>query len=519
MKVPTPRDYQEKGINLIRQAIIDGHRCVMLWLATGGGKSVVFLNLVYSMLKKGNPTLLLVKRKQLVFQTKKHFDKAGIDSSVLIANHKGFDPSKDLQIASIDTITRREIEFLKRFKCVIIDECHDATAKNYRTLLDKLKDEFKIPFFIGLTATPFPIGKKVHDFFQAVVKPIEVHELRDRKFLVPVDLYRPSCQYDFSELKVDSMTGDFKTKMTSDFMKELKIIGDIVEEYKSRGEGKAAICFCVDKNHSMVMSDAFNDAGIKSVHCDESTPQKERDESIAMLQEYARKGIPFVLCNVNIFSTGVDIPEAEVGIMARPTMSEVLYIQQVGRLLRPYRRCGKCKQGYDNSDKCYHCGWDKPEYVKHKAVILDHGDNTSRFGEPFQIRFAVLNQDQKKKRDEDDKIVLVKTCSKCFMTRSAFVPKCENPDCQSEETKERFYNTQRGELRPYDEFEVMKNFHEQMKLNQRIHNFKPAWTQFKMYEKFGDVVMKYKKEFGIENYVPKLVKKQLEEKKSGRIYR
>lgn len=654
-----PRPYQEKAIGLIRKAYSEGHRKIMLFLATGGGKGPIFILLTESLLQKNKRVVLVMRRRQLIFQTQERFKKVGIDSSVIMGNEKGFDPNKKLQICSIDTVSRRDIEFMKSFDACIVDECfpkqtyietdmgnitigtlhkmrnlpkalsynhekkiwehrqilnvfknskkssllninfsisklrctenheiatidgykkaseiqvgdavifsnnylylskvksepenqlrclpvlsvtketidpenmydleveenhnyvvkhtreamsgvlvhncHDAVSEKYQEFLNFIN----VPLYIGLTASPFPIGKKVHDFWSCCVKPIEMEELKNQGYLVPCDLFVPP-EVDLSQIKVQN--GDYAQGELSKKMRELEVVGNVIDTYKEKGEDRPAIAFCVNKDHSVALCQEFNANGIPAIHCDESTPQRERDQAIQNL----RNGKIKILCNVNIFSTGVDIPEAEVGIMARPTMSECLFIQQVGRLMRPYRKCGKCSSQYDNSPTCPVCGFDKPSYIKHRAIILDHGANTNRFGHPYDERFAALTKEDAEKSQKREK-ALIKTCTKCFYVYAASVSIC--PSCGESKTKERFFKTADGTLRPYDEFEVIKNFYQELELTQKIRGFKQNWKHFKLVEKFGDKAMKYEKEFGIPKFVPKLIKQQ---KEKGEIYK
>lgn len=387
----------------------------------------------------------------------------------------------------------------------LVHNCHDTTSDSYKKVFEFLGEKK----YVGFSATPFPVGKKVHSFWDCVVKPIETKTLRDMGFLVDADVFVP-VEIDLSSIKIDSY-GDYEKKELSKKMQELKIVGDVVENYKKYGNNRPAICFCVDKNHSSLMAEKFSSEGIPAIHCDESTPQKERDQSIRNLQTGKIK----VLCNVNIFSTGVDIPEAEVGLMARPTKSEILYIQQLGRLLRPHRRCGKCHTQYDNSEKCPCCGYNIPEYVKTKATIIDFGNNTSRFGLPFDVRYAAINEKEKKENEKRER-PLVKTCTNCFSMYDAKLAKC--PYCEGQETKEKFYKTKDGELRLYNEFESIKSTFHDLSIHQDMYGYKPNWKFFKLYERYKDDCMKYKKELGIPDWVPNIYEKNLKEKNGKKEY-
>lgn len=513
MKIPKLRPYQDKGIGLVRKAYADGKRKILFWLATGGGKSVIFLALIVGMLMNRKRIIFVVKRKQLVFQTQRHLQKSGIDCSVMIADHAGFDPSKPIQICSIDTVIRRDMEFLRGFDFVIVDEAHDATSPSYQKFLKEC-EELGIGCFIGLTATPFEVNGQSHDFWDSCVKPIEVHELCEQGFLVPDDLYIPDSGDNIGE-GIKKVKGDYNEKQLAAKMQKLEYIGDAIELYNKHGRNRVGIFFAVNVEHSKAMALEFQRAGIAAVHCDQGTPQKERDAAIALLKEHARAGKPFILCNVNIFSTGTDIPEAEVGFM-RPTLSECLYIQQIGRLLRPYRLCGKCNSQYDNSPLCPVCGYDRPSYVKEYATILDMGGNTDRFGRAFDVRYPALGDGVWKEKEKKER-PLIKKCKDCKYIYNANLPSC--PKCGSDQTREKFFKTKAGELRPYNEYESMKRGFTKLQTLALEYRWKPNRIYFEFYRSFGDSCMKYQKEFGLPAWLPKLYKESQEKKLEGKLYK
>lgn len=201
---------------------------------------------------------------------------------------------------------------------LLAHNCHDTTAPSYRNLFSLFKQE---TIFIGVTATPFPVGNKVHDFWETCVKSIEIKDLIQMGYLVKPRMFVP-VQQDLSGIKTTG--GDYNNKQLGEKMSKLNIIGDVIDNYKKYGENKSAICFAVNKQHSKILCEKFNANDIPAVHCDESTKQVDRDKAINDL----KSGKVKVLCNVDIYSTGCDIPEAEIGILARPTRSETLFIQQ-----------------------------------------------------------------------------------------------------------------------------------------------------------------------------------------------
>lgn len=472
------RDYQTKAIDLARNEFINGKKSVLIFMATGSGKSVLFLSLVKSILERGGSVCFVVKRRELIFQAKKHFEKINIVSSIIMGNEKGYNPALPLQICSIDTVIRRKnLDHVFNSTFVIADEAHDCTSESYKKFLGMFSDKTK---FIGLTASPFLVGRKGHTFWGACVKPIEMDELRDRGFLVPCDTYIPK-KIDLSKVKI--IGGDYSGSEIEEIMTHGPIMGNIIDSYKKIGQGRKAICFCVSKKHASIMMTEFHMAGFKSAMIDDSTPKEERDKIIKEL----KSGELDVITNINILSTGVDIPELEVGIMARPTKSENLWIQSAGRLLRPCRICHKCRTQYDNSPKCPVCGSNEIAYKKEKAILIDHANNTLELGDVYMKRQAQLEDiPNGKKKKSDIPQLEIKTCPECYFV---FQGGKECPSCGHIPERERQIKEEDAEMVLYeikDNQEIILKYRQLLK--KESWGVKPNAKWFTLYELYGEIV-------------------------------
>lgn len=473
------RSYQTHGINLLRQKFSLGLKRVILWAATGAGKGLWMSQIAFNVLTNGKRILVVMRRRELIFQTCDNFKKYhNIHPSPIMSGAKGFDPTNRCQVCSIDTLRARiktgDVDFLKDFDVIMVDEAHDTNSPTYQDFFEWVSPADKPQkTFIGLTATPFCIGGKPLRFWQSYVKPIEAHELRDMGFLAHTRVFAPA-KINTAGIKMSN--GDFDQKQLFDRVSESKIIGDVIESYKNYGENKPGILFAVNKDHSSLMAYAFNQAGIPAIHQDESHSSDERREAINKL----RSGEIKILCNVNIFSTGVDIPEACVGILARPTMSEVLYIQQVGRLVRTH------------SSKEY-------------AIILDHACNTERHGFVYEVREAQLEAEgwtKKRVTQSTDSGLKTKDCPNCFAVIESKHTEC--PYCNHVfEVKVKEIKHADGELTELNENDPTLLRHingaklvrryKSLK-NKAIQNgWKPNAIYFKLYNEFGDMIFEFTK--------------------------
>ena len=251
---------------------------------------------------------------------------------------------------------------------------------------------------LGYTATPYHIGNKGHVFWDACVMPIKPAELRDEGYLAPITIYSPAS---IDTKKVAITGGDYNGKQLYECVNTRKIYGKIVDTYKKLASGRSALVFCVNKEHSRKVCEEFKENGFNAEHCDCGTDLTERARVLRFMKQSVKDQKPFILCNVNIFSTGIDIPEVGVCIQARPTASKVLYIQQVGRVLRPHPS-------------------------KDKALLIDHGGNALRFGSPYDDHNPDLMHKVKWTR-KDDQLATGWRCSSCAYFSSKSHSEC--PSC------------------------------------------------------------------------------------------
>jgi len=494
------RWYQDRATELTMQRIMAGDKKIIIHMPTASGKSHVFKSMIGSSLLKGNKVIFIVKKRELIFQAaKKHL--SNFKPSIIMGNESGFNKESSLQVCSIDTLTRRmdnkNFQFLRNFDLIVIDEMHlFAGAKSIEVL-----EWLNAKFYISLTATPYPIGNKTHTFWESCVQPVSIDRLINEKFLSSMKIYAP-FKVDTSAIR--QIAGDFHNGDLFEKMSEMKIIGDIIESYKKYGNGKQAILFAVNIKHSIMLTEAFNQIGIPAAHCDAGTSSKGRKLAI---EKFEKKQIR-ILSSVDIFSTGNDLMGVECLIMARPTMSVVLYIQQAGRGCRPYSICGNCGAEYAGNHECYYCGTYKPKYQKPYCTVLDHGNNVDRHGLPTEPRTPALNPLPRKTKSQLlGQEIKIKQCPRCFMYMKPNVQKCDG--CGHVfKAKERTIKTEDGELILMDE-----NMYQQ-KIKERIQNrwayhskqrrFKPS--SYSPYEKIFQ-------EFGHEAFnhvnVPLSVKKEI----------
>jgi DNA repair protein RadD len=180
------------------------------------------------------------------------------------------------------------------------------------------------------------------------------------KLLVPARIFAPTT---FRVDAVKTVAGDFHIGELSRAVDQPKLVGDIVGNWQKFGENRQTIAFCVDLNHARHVVQQFNAAGIAAVLIDGEMPADQREK---FRFEFEAGRIRIVV-NVGTLVAGFDAPHVGCIILARPTQSEVLFVQSVGRGLRPARGKVDC-------------------------LVLDHAGNALRLGLPEDIDYPVLDR-------------------------------------------------------------------------------------------------------------------------------
>ncbi|MDR1459852.1 MAG: DEAD/DEAH box helicase, partial [Bacteroidales bacterium] len=318
------RPYQRDGIKKIFEAWSpekSNLKNVLFQMPTGTGKTTVFSEIVRKATLKSKKVLIVVHRIELVEQIVDRLAQfnvdAGIISGKLIPN-----PECDVQVATIQTLSRRTYP---PADIVIIDECHHSKASTYKTLWDV----YPQARFLGVTATPARInGDGFEDLFEVLIPLGKLSFFFENGYLVRIKHLVGSIP-DLS--KVKQRMKDYDIEMLRNVMLDNSIMANLIESYHKFANGKKTIVFAVDVKHSKEIVHRYQDAGIPAAHVDANTPKKER---VDILNKF-KAGEILVLSNVDIVSEGFDVPDCEAVQLARPTKSLVLYLQQVGRCMRP----------------------------------------------------------------------------------------------------------------------------------------------------------------------------------------
>lgn len=315
------RPYQEKAFEALRDKFRHGAKRVLLVSPTGSGKTVSSTHMIASAIDRGREVLFIAHRREILFQTQKKLEDAGIDHGWIMAG-KGKSFMAPVHLASIQTLLKRDFP---KVGLVIWDEAHHATSKTYRHVIDHYKN---IPQ-IGLTATPCRSdGNGLGGIFEQMVQAAYPSELVRDGYLVSAKIFAPSAP-DLRGVKIKR--GDYDETQLAEKMDKPKLVGDVVKHWEEHASGRKTIVFAITRAHAQHLVDNFNNTGHDALYIDGETNHHQRKEIFDRFGSQ-KNG---VLVNVGIATEGYDNPAVSCIVLARPTKSIGLYLQMAGRGLRP----------------------------------------------------------------------------------------------------------------------------------------------------------------------------------------
>jgi superfamily II DNA or RNA helicase len=388
------RGYQSAAVGEVAQSLARGER-PLLQLPTGGGKTIIAVAMIQACLNGGARALFLAPRRELVSQAVEKLVSAGLNPGVIMAGERGALYSR-VQVASIQTLYRR-LGIAPPADLVIVDEAHLSIAPSVLKVLE----HYRHARLVGLTATPARgDGRALGSLYDRIIPVASVEGLTKEGFLCPAIYYSPS-KPDLHEVKVRA--GDYIPGELSRAVDKPQLVGDVVQHWHKLAAGRKTVVFAASIEHSQHLANEFNASGVKAEHVDALTPQGERD---AIFRRF-RSGETLVLTNCFLASYGFDLPDLSCVVLARPTKSLVLYLQMVGRGLRP-------APGKD------HC------------LILDHSGAVAEHGfadepRPWSLSGDDTIQDREKaRRKSEPKEQKARTCKGCsYVFKGSLVcPKC-----------------------------------------------------------------------------------------------
>ena len=342
------RPYQLHDLDRIEAEFAAGTERVLHQSPTASGKTVLFVKLIEREAAAGGRVLVLGHRDEITQQVCRALRKLDVPHGIIAPGEP--ESSRRVQVASVMTVVRR-LHRLAPPDLIVIDEAHHAVAATWTKILD----HWPAARVLGVTATPRRLdGKALGDIFDTLVVGPSIARLIDDGYLAPVTVFTPPTSPDLTAVQIRA--GDYAVNQLADVMSAGVIINSAVDEYERLCPEAPAIAFCVDIAHSKLVAKAFQRRNWRAAHLDGETPREERRRLIAALGA----GTIDVITNCGLVSEGLDVPGVVAAVLLRPTKSLALYLQMVGRALRPAP------------------GKDMAYVLDHAGLVYKHGLPTAR---------------------------------------------------------------------------------------------------------------------------------------------
>lgn len=448
------RQHQIDAIAMLRQSLGRGNRRPMVQAPTGFGKTLLAANIIRMARAKGNRVIFCVNAVSLINQTVEAFWSEGIrEIGVLQGQHELTNPNMPVQVCSVQTLRNRRIP---EAELVIIDEAH-----NWFKFYGKWMADWDAVPFVGLSATPWTRGLGKH--YDDLIIAATTQDLIDRGYLSDFRVFAPSHP-DLSGVR--TVAGDYHEGDLGAAMDKSPLIADIVKTWLERAERRPTFCFAVNRAHAKHLQEQFEAAGVRAGYVDSFTEVEEREE----IKQKFHSGEIKVVCNVGVLTTGIDW-DVRCIVLARPTKSEILFTQIVGRGLRTA----------DGKDNC---------------LILDHSDTHTRLGFVTHIDHDQLCDGKPQSQaTQERKEPLPKECPSCTFLKPARAHQC--PACGFKPERRSDVEVEAGELQEITGSKAQSkrnratppeekaHFFGELKHYGLTHGYKSGWAPNKYRDRFG----------------------------------
>lgn len=327
------RDYQKE----CREIILNDDKNKLIWIATGGGKTIIFNTITIEAINSGERVLIIVPSIEILTQVKENLFLLKPALNLSVIQGKNRDTTGDVVIATRQTLSKKTNmksglmdELLENgtFKYIIIDEVHEAPKQ-----IMSIYNHNKNSIFLGFTATPYNV--RLDEVFpDGISYDARITYLMEEGYLCGCEVIRKITKTDITDVSIisekrkDYATQELQDKINNDTRNNL-IVNTILQVYNER---KSIIVYCSGLEHVETLTKMLKLHNLNVDSIDGNTNKKKRADIIERFKSNKIR----ILVNCNVLTTGFDCPITDCIIFAAPTKSKTVYAQRLGRGLRPH---------------------------------------------------------------------------------------------------------------------------------------------------------------------------------------
>lgn len=343
------KGHQKEALEALQAMRERRETIALLCHATGTGKTVTA---VLDAKRCGSRTLFLAHRHELVDQAARTFRDLWPETTLGRYTERIKQPDAHVVCGSVQSVALHLEQFKDNaFDYLIIDEAHHAASDTYQKVLAY----FKPAFTLGLTATPERMDdRSILEIFRNTAHKLDIQTAVELGELASVRCIRIHTNIDLTKVRFNSVRYNIRDLETKIYVPERNRL--IVDTWLQYAQGRRTVVFCASVWHAEEIAALFQKAGIPAAAVSGGMKRSERED---FQDKFVRREVQ-VLCACDLLNEGWDCPEIEVLFMARPTMSRVLYTQQLGRGMRLYEG-------------------------KESLMVFDFVDNASQYNMPMSL--------------------------------------------------------------------------------------------------------------------------------------
>ena len=452
---PILRPYQRQFIADAYTQIRAGRKRILGFSGTGSGKTVIAAQIIAHAVARKRRTLFVVHRDTLISQTHEKLTLFGVGDCGFIKS--GWSENRDalIQVASIQTLARRDWWHDYAADLIILDEAH---LTSFHEIVRRMMDSiYPQAIYLGLTATPWRLSKResLGDIYESLVSAPMPHEMIDAGFLSKPSYFSPKSA-DLESVGTNA-NGDFDEGELALACDHPELIEQTVREWLGLVYGRRTIVFAINVAHARHLAGAFNAAGVSAAWVDGTMPEKVTNR----IYQQLATGETMVLASCQKLVEGFDLPSVNAVVLARPTQSRSLHFQMIGRGLRL-----------------------SPQTGKTDCLVIDTAGNIFRHGFVEDITHVSLAASAESFAGDAPYKICPQEHGGCSSILYSFVMECPNCGYVFPQPKKVYIVPELEQALSEEDIERYELYREKLRCAYQ-KNFDPNWASHIFREKYG----------------------------------